>query len=149
MRGHEERQALVDLRWLRSTLDKLDDRVILNALARDGEQVDVEDVRDTVHHSVSQMCRHLKDAANSVSNIVGTLTSLAQVEPTGERVQSLPDCLACGELAAPRPKSGFCQACYTSWRRFGAAKRGDRLDFIRWRQESVAAEKNLTTSGDM
>ena len=142
MNGREERQALVDLRWLRQMVEKLSDRVILNALARDGEYVPgtdgtFESLRDPVHESVVKMCSHLRDAANHVEWAVGTLTVLTQGEPTGEHEQSVPDCLACGDLALPRPKSGFCQPCYASWRRFSASRRGDRLDFIRWRQETL------------
>ena len=39
MNGREERQALADVRWLRQMADKLTDRVIVNALARDAESV--------------------------------------------------------------------------------------------------------------
>ncbi len=142
MRGHEERQALADLRWLRQVVDQLSDRVILNALARDAESVIKSDgvnqeIRDTVHESLVKMCHHLREAANHMDWTVGTLTVLSRVEPTGERVQSVPDCLACGELAVPRPKSGFCENCYRKWLRFRSAGHGDRDAFIRQEQIGV------------
>ena len=105
-----------------------------------------EEIRDPVHESVSKMCAHLRESANHMEWVVGTLTVLTQGEPTGEHQQSVPDCLACGDLALPRPKSGFCQPCYASWRRFSAAKNGDRTDFIEWRKTQTVT--TVTTPED-
>ena len=136
---------------MRQTIDKLTDRVILNALARDGEQVKPsdgvwEEERDKVHESVARMCAHLRDATNHLEWTIGALTVLTKGEPTGEREQSVPDCLACSNLALPRPKSGFCQPCYASWLRFSAAKKGDRFQFIEWRKAQTVT--TVTTSVD-
>jgi hypothetical protein len=139
MNGREERQCLADIRWMRRMLGKLDDRRILEALAKD-EVSAATGQPDPIHVGVSKLCDHIGKAADLIAWSVGTVQVLEQVEPTGEREAAVPDCLACGELALPRPRGGFCNACATAYYRRDKSMIPDRPAFILWRKSEDVAD---------
>ena len=147
MNSRQERQALADIRWLRRMLGKLDDRRILDALAKD-EVSAAEGQPDPIHLGVEKLCGHIGKAADLIAWSVGTVQVLEQVEPTGEREAAVPNCDACGELALPRPISGFCAACNSSWKRYRHSGYGDRLSFIRWRKDRLTGPTGPTPETD-
>jgi len=91
-------------------------------------KVDFGTTRDPVHNEVERLFANLLAIAKGVENSLNIANHVLKVAPTFERVQAVPDCTACGELALPRPKSGYCGACYEAWRKFRVTKH-DRAAF--------------------
>ena len=65
-----------------------------------------------------------KHAAFALNALRAYLRPVAPPEPG--RASTVTTCPACGELALPRPKAGYCPACYQAWDR---AARPDRAAF--------------------
>jgi hypothetical protein len=142
MNPRQERQALADIRWLRRMLAKLDDRRFLDALAKD-EVPAADNQPDPIHVGVEKLCGHVGKAADLIAWAVGTISVLEQLEPTGEREQSVPDCMACGNLALPRPRGGLCKNCSNDFYRRDRSALPDRVAFIHWRKTGEAIEASL------
>lgn len=88
---------------------------------------------DPLHAQIDQMCKNLLVLARTAQQALVTAHHILEDVPTAKRQPTVPDCLACGNLALPRPKSGYCGACYRQWRREGG---GDRHAFAARRRAS-------------
>lgn len=95
--------------------------------------------RDPVDAAVRKIASQVKALRLGTTALNGMISILLKDIPTGDRVASVPDCLACGELALPRPVSGYCGSCYRAWKRSGEI---DRFRFERLRRDrSVNTDK--------
>jgi hypothetical protein len=126
MKPAEERRALANLRYTVDTLQKIN---LLSVLGRDDERGRPDRGKDPVHKNAKALCKQLSELCTDV----GIALNLAKyLEKNSEyATPTVPDCLACGELALPISKSGFCALCYVEWRAFQKARKGDRNDFMR------------------
>lgn len=70
-------------------------------------------------HEVHVAAKHLAFALNALRAYLRPVTP-----PATGRTNTVTTCPACDQLALPRPKSGYCPACYQAWMRDGHPDRG-------------------------
>ena len=133
MKPAEERRAIANLVYITETLQKIDLRRVLG---RDDERGRPDRGKDPVHKNAKALCKQLAELCTDA----GIALNLAKyLEKDSEyATPTVPDCLACGELALPISKSGFCGLCYIEWRAFQKGRKGDRQDFMRQKRAAVA-----------
>lgn len=143
MKPAQERRTLAELDRAIGDLQALR-KMILDVLARDDQDAkpDVPFVRaphDPVRVIVRRISSQITRAAIAAGVAVNGARWVMDAQPdTIVRQVSIPDCLCCGELALPRPKAGFCAACYQAWVRWRRGKKQpDRAIFITERREQI------------
>ena len=135
MRPKEEQRAQANLTYILETLQKIE---LVRVLGRDDERGRPERGRDPVHKNAKALCRQLAELCTDAGIALNIAKHLEK--DTDYHTATVPDCFACGELALPRSKSGFCGECYVEWRAFQKARKGDRRDFIRQKRAAKDAD---------
>lgn len=150
MKAAQERKALNDLRLSLRLLREMEGG-LLTALSRDEQQTthgyDGEGVADRVHRLTDAVCRNLAEIANRALVASGSVRALG-VEGESDRPPLAPVCAACGCVALPRPRGGFCGACARAWDRLREKDaNADRGMFIASRGPCVASVASASDQG--
>lgn len=93
--------------------------------------------RDPFGETLRTIAHHVSEIRAQTGHLKGIIEGVLADSPKAEREPAVPNCLACGGLALPRPKSGYCGACYMAWRREGST---ERADFERRRLAAVTTK---------
>jgi hypothetical protein len=131
VRPVEEKRAWDSVDRAIKNLERLR-KLMLDVLARDDEAAaSYSPAPDPVHKASRAMCRAIEDSASGAQRAVNLARRALQDVPTDDRAQTVPDCLACGGPAVPRPTHGYCGVCDQEWIANG---RPDRAAFERSRR---------------
>jgi hypothetical protein len=147
MRPKMAKQVMESLDHAIANLEQLREPLLL-AIARDEcPPTPHERYKDAVGKTVKNVSNKVVAIDIATTSILKIATDLhLPIDVQEQRVAAVPDCIACGELALPRPKRALCGSCYDRNRNSKFTDIAEFIRMVKTEQEATALAEEEAAS---